>query len=133
MTLPDLLTRAARLMPERFKVETDGNGNQHFYAWAVVNGGHFAHVHVVSKHHEMHSELGGMYLRTACEQECAARRWANSVDLNNSWNDPKRAAGATVFRSGDGPSFIHLTFAPTPAHALLAALVEAVEAEEAQA
>lgn len=122
-TLPDTLTRLAELLPRRAPVELDGFGNRHFYAWqdaAPGQTGHFAHVYVQSRFHELLSPHGARMLRAALEEECRLRGWEWSAGEVKATAERPPEPWAKV---GLGPTI----FADTPAHALALALVQALE------
>lgn len=114
MTLPDLLEQAARLMPERFKWTGTRSAQVNYRGETRM----FAHTGT-------HAEL--VWLEAACREECEARRWnfnlymaqTATVELfTGRWLHDQRTFEASIFGS-----------APTPAEALLSALIQAVEGE----
>lgn len=119
MTLPDLLTEAARLMPERFiwlpahqvvrlsLVGQHGTGQPCADAF-LANPAHL-----------------GM-IQWAAEAECEARGWHAAYIPTI---DGQRLA-VTIYRNGSGET-LGTSWAATPAEALLTALIQAVEGERA--
>lgn len=75
-TLPDLLTEAARLMPERFERVLNGNA-QHFYVLSYGNQQvrERQHVYVYTQFHDSFGEYGQRDVEYACRKECVARDW----------------------------------------------------------
>lgn len=115
MTLPDLLTEAARLMPERFRAEEDSDN------YRLKLGKTWERIIIFQNTPNFYGLLVAEY---ACREEIEARGWEWECAGGNAGK-----ATATVWREGDGPEHCHVRIAPTPAEALLTALIQAVEGE----
>lgn len=122
MTLPDLLTEAARLMPERFiwlpahQVVRLSLAGQH------GTGQPCADAFLANPAH-----LG--MIQWAAEAECEARGW--DWHTHNTGPEGYRRHCAQVYPSQSALSGMFQAYAPTPAEALLSALIQAVEGERA--
>lgn len=126
MTLPDLLTEAARLMPERF--ERDQKGDRYLYlsgerhmsaAYRVTEGRNWSYLNVCEAGTDRE---GHWLLREGAEREIMERGWGCYTSIESGGQ-----AGANVYSPNDDIGFP--TLAPTPAEALLTALIQAVEGE----
>lgn len=112
MSLPDLLTEAARLMPERFiwagtrSAQVNYRGETRMFA-----------------HTGTHAEL--VWLEAACQEELEARGWDWMVRACREIDKPDEPPyRAVVWVYGGGQASAQ---ASTPAEALLSALLQAVE------
>lgn len=78
---------------------------------------------------EIRWSWGGLAIfHAALCNACEMRGWDWGADGNVTWSDSARRYGATVFRPGEGPSFIHRAYAQAAALAFALALLEALEA-----
>jgi hypothetical protein len=132
MTLPDLLAQAARLMPERFTYDwprrvievnmpmtisrTAPAQWRTAYYWDDTDW-------------ELDDSCALLWVEHACREELEARGWDWIVRSCRTTNDPpERMHTAVVWAYGVGQA---IEQAPTPAEALLSALIHAVEGERA--
>lgn len=127
MTLPDLLTEAARLMPERFTYDwprrvievnmpmtisrTAPAQWRTVYYWDDTDW-------------ELDDSCALLWVEAACREECEARGWHAAYIPTI---DGQRLA-VTIYRNGSGET-LGTSWASTPAEALLTALIQAVEGE----
>ena len=123
-TLSETLSELARLLPERVKLQTDEKGNQFWYVWVRLNGGHWALIGSVSKHHALlPTEPGAVSLQLAMCQECEARGW--EWRISRSYMDYNAEVWPVATKDGHyGDS------TDSAAHALASALAQALEARQ---
>ena len=114
MTLPGLLTEAARLMPERLKWVGTRSAQVNYRGETRM----FAHTGT-------HAEL--VWLEAACQEELEARGW--DWHTHNTGPEGYRRHCAQVYPSQSALSGMFQAYAATPAEALLSALIQAVEGE----
>lgn len=124
-TLPDLLEQAARLMPERVRLKPDHEPGYHMVqvqahkAWRTA---YEVTPHGYASMEVMAYEL----LEAACREECEARGWAWHLHSSLFPNDPDAECRIST---KDQRQTIAASLRPTPAEALLSALIQAVEGE----
>lgn len=123
MTLPALLEQAARLMPERVQnVPFPWFDYTYPHSWQVHLRGEWEAIWLDGAEDEW-MPTWAQDVEYACREEIESRGWE--------WGIEGKAGQsvAHVWRSGLTPDNCHVTPAPTPAEALLTALVAAVEGE----
>lgn len=121
MTLPDLLTRAARLMPERVQVVDSRTGGKKALGHDDEVGEWVTLAHWDNDGSVTHARPRD--LLALLMQEIEARDWEWSLE------GAKDQCLATVYRSGDTPAHVHPASADTPVEALAQALLAALEAQ----
>jgi hypothetical protein len=119
----DLLRQAAQAMPARFRdAPFPWVDYTYPHSWQVFMRGDWEAIWIQEDEVEW-SPLWDLFLEAACREECGARGWVHSLQGNGPDRD-----WTVVVRSGKFEYLSHAC-APTPAHALLAALLSAVEAQ----
>lgn len=131
MTLPDLLAQAARLMPERVRAPNEEQVLPGYYVNACGSGMNWARLPFTSGPEKAgwtvptFEALG--LLTATCEQELEARGW--DWHTHNTGPAGYRHHCAQVYPSQSALGGMVQAYAPTPAEALLSALLQALEAQ----
>lgn len=123
-----LLQRAAQALPDRFRVDADHDG----YLTALTPyelSGLWRRVHTLPPSHSKVLPDGLLYIEAACRSECDARGWAWEVGALIEGTEGEMFSASIHNRAywewRDG--LYEVTLGPTPAAALLTALLNALE------